>query len=314
VRNAEKLKEVLSLYEAHLGQKINASKSAAMFSKGTSSGAKQIVLAALGIPRESRNERYLGLPVHLGASKTKEFAYLKEKIWKCIQGWKERLLSKAGKEIMIKAIAQAILTYAMSCFDLTQALCDEISTMICRYWWNQQDDKNKCHWVSWETMTKSKNDGGMGFRDLHMFNLAMLARQSWRLLQNPDSLCCVVLKALYFPESSILEAAPKQGMSYTWRSILRGLDLLKEGVVWRVGSGEHIDVWKDPWIPRGLTRRLRTPDVLQEDLKVSDLIDPITSQWDVEVLQSLFCPEDVNDILKIPVRGGDGGYGGMAPR
>jgi hypothetical protein len=80
VRNTEKLKEVLSLYEAHSGQKINASKSAAMFSKGTSSGAKQTVLAAMGIPRESRNERYLGLPVHLGASKTKEFAYLKEKI------------------------------------------------------------------------------------------------------------------------------------------------------------------------------------------------------------------------------------------
>jgi hypothetical protein len=153
-------------------------------------------------------------------------------------------------------------------------------------------------------MTKSKSDGGMGFRDLHMFNLAMLARQSWRLLQNPDSLCCVVLKALYFPESSILEAASRPGMSYTWRSILRGLNLLKEGVVWRVGSGEHIDVWKDPWIPRGITRRLRTPDVLQEDLKVSDLIDPTTNQWDVEVLRGLFCPEDMNDILKIPVRGG----------
>jgi hypothetical protein len=75
-------------------------------------------------------------------------------------------------------------------------------------------------------------------------------------------------------------------------------------VVWRVGSGEHIDVWKDPWIPRGITRRLRTPDVLGEDLKVSDLIDPTTNQWDVEVLQGLFCPEDMNDILKIPVRGG----------
>jgi hypothetical protein len=85
-------------------------------------------------------------------------------------------------------------------------------------------------------MTRSKEDGGMGFRDLHIFNMAMLARQSWRMLQNPDSLCCTVLKALYFPDTSILKATPKPMMSYTWCSILRGLDLLKQGVIWRVGT------------------------------------------------------------------------------
>jgi hypothetical protein len=107
-----------------------------MFSKETTNAAKRAILGVLGIPRESRNERYLGLPVHLGASKskTKEFEYLKETIWQRIQGWKERLLSKVGKEVMIKVIAQAIPTDAMSCFDLTKALCEEISAMICRYW------------------------------------------------------------------------------------------------------------------------------------------------------------------------------------
>jgi hypothetical protein len=93
---------------------------------------KQTVLGVLGIPRESRNERYLGLPVHLGASKSKEFEYLKEKIWQHIQGWKEKILSKAGKEILIKAVAQAIPTYAMSCFNLTKSLCDYISGTICQ--------------------------------------------------------------------------------------------------------------------------------------------------------------------------------------
>jgi hypothetical protein len=130
----------------------------------------------LNITTKARTEKYLGLPIYMGRSKSKTFAYLKDRVWKRIQGWKEKLLSKAGKEILIKAVAQAIPSYAMSCFDLTKTLCDEIGAMICRYWWSQQDNENKMHWLSWDTMCQTKDKGGLGFRDLHLFNLAMLAR------------------------------------------------------------------------------------------------------------------------------------------
>jgi hypothetical protein len=68
-----------------------------------------------------------------------------------------------------------------------------------------------------------KKLGGMGFRDLHSFNLAMLAKQSWRLLERPDSLCARVLKAKYYPNSNMLSEGPKNGSSYTWQSIVAGL-------------------------------------------------------------------------------------------
>ena len=94
-------------------------------------------MAALDISVEARNEKYLGLPVYMGKSKEKTFNYLKDRVWKRIQGWKEKLLSKAGKEVLIKSVAQAIPSYAMSCFDLTKTLCDAISSMIYRFWWAQ---------------------------------------------------------------------------------------------------------------------------------------------------------------------------------
>jgi hypothetical protein len=187
------------------------------------------------------SERYLGLPVSIGISK-KTFAYIKQRIWCRMQGWQEKMLSKAGKEILVKAVAQAIPIYTMSCFDITKTLCDELSAMVSRYWWSQQDKTNKIHWLSWEKLTLSKKKGGLGFRDLHFFNLAMLARQAWRLLTNPDNLCGKVLKAKYFPNSCSLECRAKDDISYSWRSILQGVELLKNGLIWRVGDGRQIRI------------------------------------------------------------------------
>jgi hypothetical protein len=131
-----KLQQILSLYEYASGQVINKDKSVAMFSKGTGRDTKRKFKSLLQIKDDAFNERYLGLPVYLGRSKTKAFGYLKEIIWKLIQGWKEKFLSRAGKEILVKVVAQAIPIYAMSCFDFTKDLCDEICSMVCRYWWD----------------------------------------------------------------------------------------------------------------------------------------------------------------------------------
>ena len=77
-----------------------------------------------------------GCRSQLGNQGKKAFEYIKKKVWFRIQGWQEKLLSKAGKEILVKAVAQAIPTYAMSCFELTKGLCDELSSMIGRWWWS----------------------------------------------------------------------------------------------------------------------------------------------------------------------------------
>jgi hypothetical protein len=227
-----------------------------MFSCNTPRWAKAKIMQILGLGLEAHGGKYLGLPLYVGRSKTKCFEYLKEKIWKRIQGWKERFLSAAGKEILIKAIAQAIPTYAMACFDLTRSLCDSISQMVCRYWWSQQDNESIMHWVGWEKMKLPKSKGGLGFCDIHSFNMAMLARQGWSILQAPNSLCSQVLSAKYFPDGNILADKAVPGMSYVWRSILKGFQLLKEGLIWRVGDGTHINIWRDPWLPRG---PMRTP-------------------------------------------------------
>ena len=78
-------------------------------------------------------EHYLGLSSLVGREKKRLFSLIKERIWKKLKGWKEKLLSQAGREILIKAVIQAIPTYAMSCFKLPKGLIKEIETLVRKF-------------------------------------------------------------------------------------------------------------------------------------------------------------------------------------
>ena len=124
----------------------------------------------------------------VGRAKKKSFSLIKERIWKKLKGWKDKLLSQAGREILIKVVIQAILTFTMSCFELPKGLINEIETLIRKFWWGYRGEQRKIHWISWEELCYPKNEGGMGFKELSMFNDSLLAKQIWRLENNKGCL------------------------------------------------------------------------------------------------------------------------------
>ena len=140
---------------------------------------------------------------------------------------------------MLKAVVQAIPTFAMSCFKLPKGLIQDIESLIRKFWWGQRGDQHKIHWKDWETLCKPKNLGGMEFKDLEKFNEAMLAKQVWRLLTDHTSLFYRVFNSKFFPNRSILDVRPSSG-SYAWQSIVKAIPLIKSGMLWRVGDGKQI--------------------------------------------------------------------------
>ena len=133
-QECQQLIEILCLYEAASGQKINADKSSVFYSANTLEEKKNEILEILGPMQDSRYGKYLGLPSIIGKSKNEVFAKIKERVGRKLAGWKEKILSIGGRETLIKAVVQAIPTYAMSCFQLPKGLCDDIEGMMKRFW------------------------------------------------------------------------------------------------------------------------------------------------------------------------------------
>ena len=176
-QECQAIQRILVAYEEASGQQLNRSKTTLFFSKNVPQVIQEDIITMLGVPKIKQYEKYLGLPSFVGRGKKASLLYIKERVWSKIKGWKEKLLSQVGGEVLLKAVVQAIPTYSMSCFKLPTTLCNEIEVMIRKFWWGQQGDRRKVHRVKWQKLCKPKNKGGMGFRELEKFNVALLAKQ-----------------------------------------------------------------------------------------------------------------------------------------
>ena len=91
-----------------------------------------------------------------------------------------------------------------------------------------KEGRRKVHWKAWDRLLQPKRNGGLGFRDYRIFKQALLARQAWRLIDRPDSLCARLLKAKYYPDGKLEDTVFPGNASSSWQAISYGLELLKK--------------------------------------------------------------------------------------
>ncbi|XP_018473859.1 uncharacterized protein LOC108845090 [Raphanus sativus] len=142
---------------------------------------RQEIKDVLGIHNDGGMGTYLGIPENISGSKCKLFAFLKDKLMHRVNGWTGRWLSKGGKEVLIKSILLALPTYVMSTFLLPLEICENLASAIAQFWWSSNPPKRGIHWSKWEKVCLPREEGGIGFRMIHEFNLALLAKQLWSI-------------------------------------------------------------------------------------------------------------------------------------
>ncbi|XP_024196657.1 uncharacterized protein LOC112199901 [Rosa chinensis] len=224
---------------------IYLQKSSVVFSGNVGVPSSNQLAAVLGVKCVKEHGMYLGLPIHVGHNKTAIFAYLKERLTKKLLSWRSKILSAGGKEFLIKAVAQTLPNYVMNCYLLPKSLCDDLQQLCSQFFWGSTNEKKKIHWRSWDRMCLPNEQGGMGFKHLHSHNLAMLSKQGWRILSNPNSVVAQVFKAVYYPNGSFLTADRSITHSYSWRSIMEARPILTAGLFWRIGNGTSVNIWED---------------------------------------------------------------------
>lgn len=170
--------------------------------------------------------------------------------------------------------------------------------MMARFWWGSEEGKRKVHWASWRKVCVSKFHGGLAFRDLELFNKALLAKHGWRLIEKPDSLLARVLKGKYFNQVSFLDAKPKSNSSYIWKSLLWERSLLEVEVKWRVGDGNSIRIAHDNWVPRPPSLQIIHKNAIHPDVMVGSLLNP-DGLWNEDLIRVMFGEEDAMAILGI---------------
>lgn len=174
------LSKLLNLFQEFTGQCINLSNFKILFSRGTHPSFKHNICSKFGVHEFNKTDLDLGLPLIMGRKRLLFFEYLLNKFNKEVQGWHEKLLSKVGRLVLIKAILQALLIHVISCLKLPLQTLHEFSKITANFCWNSKVNSHGVHCLSWRDLFL--NTKGMGLRDFYLFNQALLARQGWKLI------------------------------------------------------------------------------------------------------------------------------------
>ncbi|OMO94917.1 reverse transcriptase [Corchorus capsularis] len=304
--NCKRFFEIIQGFSDASGQKISLAKSSLIFSSNMKEEDRAAIVNALGVNEAAIPGTYLGIQNCWGKTKCGAMAYVKERVVAKLKGWKQKYLSMGGKEIMIKAVASALPAYVMSIFKIPKKVCKEMQSAIINYWWGQTENERKIHWCDWQKLTDLKQDGGIRFKEFEVFNLALLAKQAWRVTEYPNALWVRVLKGIYFPNSEFFDAGQGARPSWIWNSLLEGRSLLQNHLLWVPMDGKSISIWRDNWIPKLNGRVLGDLSSIDEDIPqlVHEIMDKNEGTWKLEGIKQWISEEEQEAILSIPVHEG----------
>ncbi|XP_074348430.1 uncharacterized protein LOC141687156 [Apium graveolens] len=215
----------------------------------------------------------------------------------------------SGQKVnLMKSLVVYSSNVTRSCRDrvcqILQEIIKDFERSFSIYWWGIKENTNSgISWMNWERLSKHKVAGGVGFRDFRDFNLDLLGKQGWRLMNHPEKLSSKLYKARYFPECHFLASELRNNPSFIWRSIWEARSVIKAEARWKIGNGAKIGILGQPWLQDSVNPCIMSEIIGLNDATVSSLMIDDGGGWDHEVIEDLFNTRDQRYILAIEIRG-----------
>ncbi|XP_026410452.1 uncharacterized protein LOC113305650 [Papaver somniferum] len=220
-----------------------------------------------------KEEKYLGLHFFVGQNKRIPFSVLAEKMDHRLSRWNGSNMSEAARTVTVKHVTSEIPIHHMTSFKLPDTTIKKMKSTQQAFWRNKKTCKGR-HVTTWKRVQKPKEEGGLGLRDLSIFNRALLAKSAWKLCADNESVMTMSLQAKYFPDGECC---------------------------WNVGDGQKIQIWKHRWIPS-----ISSPPQPKQNCNsdhlfqyVHQLFSTDSPSWNMIVLDELFDQHTIDEILKI---------------
>lgn len=160
--------------------------------------------------------RYLGVQVSPNRLKKSDYLDLVQKTKDKISGWQAKLLNMAGRSTLIKSVLNSYPLYAMQTSLLPSSILDDLTKLSKKFLWNKVDRSRFIPRTKWSTVTQPMAGGGLGIRNLRIWNLAFMAKLGWKILTQPTKLWVQILQARYLSRSNFLDCFPHSNDSPLW--------------------------------------------------------------------------------------------------
>lgn len=283
LQEAHLVKQALQAFAAVSGQRIGPGKSSIWFSNITGETDRELIANCFEVKQDVISLSYLGAPI---ATTAQAFDFLIEVVSSRLNSWKSKLLSQAGRIILIKSVLQAILIYFMATTMIPANVIKKLNALIRKFFWGKVDKQRYMALLAWEKISAPIGLGGLGLRDLSIMNKAMLMKMLWRMVMGSEALWAQQLRAKYLPRSHLWSSKRGSRCTGFWRGLLALREHLQSMVAWQLGDGSICRIFAEPWFPQALSH---TPQTQQDRLAtVNSLVDEGTGLWKVDLIAGRF--------------------------
>ncbi|KAJ4784686.1 reverse transcriptase [Rhynchospora pubera] len=288
-------KDILQIFGTASGLCINPTKSGLWFSNKCTENTILRVQEAWGARRVQGDERYLGVLIGTRGDCKRNGRVLLDKLKTKLAGWKSQMLSHAGRLVLIKSVLMSMPVYTMSLEMLPKKIVKDINSLLAKFFWGKTHKERYMSFIGWQKVCKPLEDGGLAVKDLQIFGEALFLKLVWELMADDDKLWVKVCKSKYYHVVGFWRAQGSNGGSTMWRQVIKMRGFFTQSVRWHLGNGDKVLALSQPWFDIWNTHDAATN--ADRNLKVNSLLAQETGEWDVQQLNRLFQPHQVDSII-----------------